>query len=93
MTEESEEELLKLAGIDKRSLLNKKLKKIKKMKNFCGFKMKEYTVYMQWDSYEGSPYVETHTAWYNAYDKNDAGNRAHTQYGHHKGFKIISIDE
>jgi len=55
-------------------------------------KMKEYTIYMQWNSYEGSPFVETHTAWYSAYDSNVASSKARSQYGHHKGFKIISID-
>jgi hypothetical protein len=31
--------------------------------------MKEYTVYMQWDSYEGSLFNETYTSWYYASSK------------------------
>lgn len=51
--------------------------------------MKEYIVHMQWDSYEGSPFVETHTAWYLAYSQEDAENKAKNQFGGYKGFKII----
>lgn len=50
--------------------------------------MKEYTVYMQWDSYEGSLFVETHTSWYYALSQSDANQKASSQYGHNKGFKI-----
>lgn len=50
--------------------------------------MKEYTVYMQWDSYEGSLFVETHTGWYMASSQEDAESKARTQHGHKKGFKI-----
>ncbi len=51
--------------------------------------MKEYTVYMQWDSYEGSLFVETATAWYFTTSQEDANRQARNQYGHHKGFKIL----
>lgn len=51
--------------------------------------MKEYTVYMKWDSYPGSLFVETHTSWYTAYSRDEAESRARAQYGHHKGFRII----
>ena len=54
--------------------------------------MKEFVVYMEWDSYDGSPFKETHTSWYNAYDKQDAGNKARNQYRNRKGFRITSID-
>ena len=50
--------------------------------------MKEYTIYMQWDSYEGSLFVETHTSWITAFSRNDAEQKVRSQYGHHKGFKI-----
>jgi hypothetical protein len=51
--------------------------------------MKQYTVYMQWDSYEGSLFVETSTAWYFASSQDDANNQARNQYGYHKGFKVM----
>ena len=54
--------------------------------------MKEYTIYMQWDSYESSRFVETSTTWIFAYDESDAKNRAISQFGHHKGFEITGID-
>lgn len=50
--------------------------------------MKEYAVYMQWDSYEGSLFVETHTAWILANSEDEAHSKARAQYGYHKGFKI-----
>jgi hypothetical protein len=50
--------------------------------------MKEYTVYMQWDSYEGSLFNETYTSWYYASSKSDANSQARAQFGHNKGFII-----
>jgi len=50
--------------------------------------MKEYAVYMQWNSYDGSLFVETHTSWYYVSSKDEANQKAKNQYGHHKGFKI-----
>lgn len=50
---------------------------------------KTYTVYMEWDSYEGSLFKETHTGWYYASSESDAKQQATNQHGHHKGFKII----
>ena len=50
--------------------------------------MKEYAVYMQWDSYEGSLFVETHTSWIFANSQDEANSIARSQYGYHKGFKI-----
>ncbi len=52
------------------------------------FNMKEYTVYMEWDSYEGSLFKETHTGWYFAFSQDDANRQARNQHGHNKGFKI-----
>jgi hypothetical protein len=49
--------------------------------------MKEYTVYMQWDSYEGSLFNETYTSWYYVI-KSDANSQARAQFGHNKGFII-----
>jgi len=50
--------------------------------------MREYAVYMQWDSYKDSLFVETHTSWYFANSQDEANQKATSQYGHNKGFKI-----
>ena len=52
--------------------------------------LKSYEVNMEWDSYEGSPYKETHTSWYDAYNEFDARCRANNQFGYKKGFKITN---
>jgi uncharacterized protein YchJ len=54
--------------------------------------MREYTVYMQWDSYEGSPFVETHTQWYYASSEGEARGKAISEHGNKKGFKINYVD-
>jgi hypothetical protein len=46
----------------------------------------KYTVYMQWDSYEGSLFNETYTSW--CFIKSDANSQARAQFGHNKGFII-----
>lgn len=50
--------------------------------------MQQYTVHMEWDSYKGSLFKETHTSWYFANSQDDANRQATNQYGFHKGFKI-----
>lgn len=50
--------------------------------------MNEYEIYMQWDSYEGSPFVETHYVIRNGYDVYEAKEKATSEFGHNKGFKI-----
>lgn len=45
---------------------------------------------MQWDSYEGSLFVETHTGWYYACSQDQANSMARGQHGHKKGFKITN---
>ena len=50
--------------------------------------LEQYAVYMEWDSYPGSPFRETSTAWIYAYSEQDVCSRARSQYGHHKGFEI-----
>jgi len=53
----------------------------------------QYAVHMEWDSYPGSLFRETSTAWLDAYSEQDARNRAHLQYGHHKGFQIKFVNK
>lgn len=54
--------------------------------------LKEYTVYMEWDSYEGSLFMETHASPIMAHSRQDAKDRASSQYGHQKGFRITDIN-
>ncbi len=51
----------------------------------------EYAVYMQWDSYEGSLFVETSTTWVFALSSDEAKSKACNQFDHNKGFKIVDV--
>jgi len=53
---------------------------------------KEYEVHMQWDSYEGSPFVETRTTWVTALNNYEAEQKARNQFSQHKGFKITDVN-
>lgn len=55
--------------------------------------MDNYQIGMQWDSYEGSPFVETNTTWVDAYDEYEAKEKARSEFGHHKGFQINYADK
>jgi len=50
--------------------------------------MEQYVVYMEWNSYRGSPFMETATGWYFAISEDDARRQATAQHGHHNGFRI-----
>lgn len=56
-------------------------------------KLKQYAVYIEWDSYSGSQFRETSTAWVYTCDEQDARRRARAQHRHHKGFEIKFVDE
>jgi hypothetical protein len=53
---------------------------------------KEYQVSMQWDSYDGSPFVETHTAWPYAQSIEEARSKVTAEFGHNRGFTINCIN-
>jgi len=49
---------------------------------------KEYEVGMSWDSCEGSQYRETSTTWKYAYTEDEAKQKAMSEFGRNKGFRI-----
>jgi len=54
--------------------------------------MNEYAVYMEWDSYEGSLFMETRTTWVCAFNEQEAIQKATSQFGSNKGFRIKWVD-
>jgi len=53
---------------------------------------REYEVGMSWDSYEGSLFRETRTTWPYAASREEAEQRAISQFGNNKGFRIEYIN-
>lgn len=53
---------------------------------------KEYEVGMSWDSYEGSLFRETSTTWPYAQSSEEAKEKARSQFGHNKGFRIEYVN-